>query len=184
MSRSNERFPGVMEHVSVRSSLPRGPFDHLRAASAGPVRAAATTQPVTMRFMLAERGINGAVLRSTPAVRANHKWVFPVLRGVRYHLVLCIELTDNAAVSVFPMESASHVVVEAAANGGPAGAMSQTLEIQSADAYYAGRGVLLLVPWDASEMLRSASVRELRVHLFTKVRVCACCWLSQPLVPP
>ena len=127
-------------------------------------------RPVTMRFMLAQRGEGGQVLRTVPAQRLNHKWVFPVVRGAQYHMVVCIELADNAPVAVFPMENASHVVAEASNASAPTGAQSQTLEIQSADAYYAGRGVLLLVPWDPSELLQDAKLQEMRMHLFTKVR--------------
>lgn len=166
----NERFPGVLKQVVMRTSIPRSPLDHIRYPdSKPPVRATSNTQPVTMRFMLAQRGADGQVQRTISAQRVNHKWVFPVSRGAQYQMVVCIELADNAPVSVFPMESASHVVVEASNASAPSGSNSQTLEIQSADAYYAGRGVLLLVPWDPSELLRDASMQELRMHLFTKV---------------
>ena len=168
----HERFPGVLKQVVMRTSLPRSPLDHIRYPDGKPpVRAAPHTQPVTMRFMLAQRGEDGQVMRTIPAQRLNHKWVFPVARRATYHMVVCIELADSAPVVVFPMESASHVIAEASHASAPTGAQSQTLEIQSADAYYAGRGVLLLVPWDPSELLPKAGLQEIRMHLFTKVYI-------------
>jgi hypothetical protein len=167
----NEKFPDVLKQVILRTSIPRSPLDHIRYPdSKPPVRATSNTQAVTMRFMLAHQGADGKVISTIPAERVNHKWVFPVSRGGRYHMVICIELADNAPVSVFPMESASHVVADAANAQAPTGALSQTLEILSADAYYAGRGVLLLVPWEPAELLKDDSTQEIRMHLFTKVR--------------
>lgn len=166
----HEKFPKVLKQVVVRSSIPRSPLDHIRYPdSKPPVRSVSNTQAVTMRFLLAERASDGEVLRAVPAQRSSHKWVFPVSRCIRYHMVVCIELADNASVSVFPMESASHVVAEGSNASTPTGSLSQTLEIQSADAYYAGRGVLLLVPWNPADLLTDDSMQEIRMHLFTKV---------------
>lgn len=166
----HERFPGILKQVVMRTSIPRSPLDHIRYPdSKPPVRATSNTQAVTMRFMLAQRGPRSEVLQAVTAQRVNHKWVFPVSSQGQYHIVVCIELSDNAPVSVFPMESASHVVAEASNASAPTGSLSQTLEIQSADAYYAGRGVLLLVPWDPVELINDSSIQEMRMHLFTKV---------------
>lgn len=164
-----QRFPYVSEAL-VPPPPQQTPEQRIAAPMGSPVRVSVKTQPITMRFALTECNQEERPCRSTPAVRIDRKWVFPIALERSYVMILCMELSSAAPVPVFPVENVTHVAVEAEIPSKPGGMLSQRLDILADDLYNGGRGALLLVPWYPQPELWAHNVKEVKVHVFAKVR--------------
>jgi len=167
------KFPYVAEAIVVPPPK-RTAAQRIADPMGSPVRIAVKTQPITMRFALAECNQEERPSRSNPAVRIDRKWVFPIAPERAYVMILCMELSEAAPVPVFPVENVTHVAVEVAVLSEPGGVMSQRLDILADDLYNGGRGALLLVPWEPLPELWSHEAKEIKVHVFAKVCPCDC----------
>eukprot|EP00892_Ulva_mutabilis_P003580 jgi/Ulvmu1/1594/UM111_0022.1 len=163
-----QRFPYVSEALVPLPPV-RTPQQQVAAPMGSPVRVSVKTQPITMRFALTECNQEERPSRSTPAVRMDRKWVFPIAPERSYVMILCMELSSAAPVPVFPVENVTHVAVEAEVPSAPGGILSQRLDILADDLYNGGRGALLLVPWEPAGDLWEHHVKEVKVHVFAKV---------------